>query len=95
MKASITVKVRPGAGKTRIREIREDGMILMDVDAPPEKGKANQEVLRFLARVLGVHPSDLHLVPSTRTRREKVIQVSGLSAKTLLRRIQQAVSPTS
>lgn len=91
MKASVTVKVRPGAGRTRIRGIQPDGTVLMDVAAPPEKGKANQEVLRFLARTLGVDRAALHLVPSTRTRRQKVIQVEGLSPGELHRRLREAL----
>ena len=88
---SLVVKVRPSARKTRIREIREDGMVVMDVAAPPEKGKANQELLRALARMLGVDRDALHLLPSSRTRREKVVRIQGLTREEALKRLRERV----
>ncbi len=87
---SLVVKVRPSARKTRIREIREDGVV-MDVAAPPQKGKANQELLRALARMLGVDREALSLLPSSRTRREKVVRVAGLSREEILKRLRTQV----
>ncbi|HEC02146.1 MAG TPA: DUF167 domain-containing protein, partial [Phycisphaerales bacterium] len=47
-------KVVPGSsGNTRISGVL-DGMLKIKVSAPPEKGKANQSLLKFLARVLDV-----------------------------------------
>ncbi len=88
---SLVVKVRPSARKTRIREIREDGVVVMDVGAPPEKGKANAELLRALARMLGVDREALNLLPSSRTRREKVVRVAGLSREEVLKRLREQV----
>jgi len=85
---SLVVKVYPGAQKTRIREIQENGVVVMDVAAPPEKGKANQELLRALARMLGVDREALSLLPSSRVRREKVVRVQGLAREKILARLR-------
>ena len=48
----VTVIVRPGARKTRVAKIAEE-TIHLDVAAPPEDGKANREVARYLAKLSG------------------------------------------
>jgi len=45
----IRVKVIPRSAKTEIAGTMADGTLKIKVAAPPEKGKANQELLRFLA----------------------------------------------
>ena len=90
--SSLVVKVRPSARKTRLREIREDGVVVMDVAAPPEKGKANDELLRALARMLGTDRDALSLLPSSRTRRKKVVRVTGLSREEILKRLREQMA---
>jgi uncharacterized protein (TIGR00251 family) len=52
-----TVRAYPGARKTNVREVTtaSDGTrtIHLDVAAPPEDGKANKEIERFLGRKAG------------------------------------------
>lgn len=40
--------------KTEAKEILGDGTIKVDVGATPTKGRANKELLKFLAREFGV-----------------------------------------
>jgi uncharacterized protein (TIGR00251 family) len=49
----IRVKVIPRSPKTEIVGTMSDGTLKIKVAAPPEKGKANQELLRFLAEHYG------------------------------------------
>jgi hypothetical protein len=52
----LRLKVNPGRAKTQIREIvtDQDGVtIRADIAAQAEKGKANQELIRFLAKTFG------------------------------------------
>lgn len=48
------------------------------VRAPPEGGKANEEVRRVLADALGVPPSSVEIVSGHRSRRKRV-RVSGVT----------------
>jgi hypothetical protein len=50
----LRIKVLPGAGKTGFLGTMSDGTIKVAVGAAPEKGKANQELIKFLATELGV-----------------------------------------
>jgi hypothetical protein len=45
----LRVKVRPNAAKTQIKEIMADETIKIDLAAVPIKGRANQELIKFLA----------------------------------------------
>ena len=57
----LRVKVVPGASRTRIAGVW-DGALRVQIAAPPEAGKANRELLKYLARVLGCKLAELHLV---------------------------------
>jgi uncharacterized protein (TIGR00251 family) len=50
---SLRVRARPGARADRVTGIR-GGELLVEVRAPAEKGRANQEIVKLLAKALGV-----------------------------------------
>jgi len=57
----LPVKVVPGASRTRF--VGEwDGRAKLAVAAPAEKGKANEALRTFLAKLLGVRKSDVTVV---------------------------------
>ncbi len=79
-------KVVPGSsGQTRICGLL-DGMLKVKVSAPPERGKANECLLKFLAGQLGVKKNALSIL-SGQTSPVKHVQVSGLRAETLLKKL--------
>ncbi|MEM4254397.1 MAG: DUF167 domain-containing protein [Candidatus Woesearchaeota archaeon] len=49
--ARLQVKVKPNARKTEIVSQQGDAMVV-NVAAPPEKGKANLELVKFLSKKL-------------------------------------------
>jgi len=63
--------VRPNAPRTRVRELAS-GVAVIDVAAPPQKGKANQELLGYLAKSLGVAKSRLEIVRGETSKRKWV-----------------------
>ncbi len=70
--AQITVRVTPKASRNRIT--REDGVIRVYVTTVPEGGKATKEVVKLLARALGVPKSSLTLMRGA-TSRDKVFGI--------------------
>ena len=82
MSRIIAVKLTPRASSDRIGEVRilGDGQeqLAVYVTAVPEKGKANEALLRLLAKHLGVPPSSLRIVRG-HAARTKLIEVSGQS----------------
>ncbi len=49
--ARLQVKVKPNARKTEML-LQEGDVMVVAVAAPPEKGKANQELVKFLSKKL-------------------------------------------
>ncbi len=78
----IPVKVRPGAKKNSI--VGEwGGKLKLQVTAPPERGKANEAVVRLLARRLGLQKSRVRIVSGESSRDKKVLVEGVTSVKNL------------
>jgi len=78
-------KIVPGSSRTAISGFFNE-MLKIKIAAPPEKGKANQCLLEFLARNLGVKKSAISIIAG-QTSPVKQVQVLGISAETLLRKL--------
>ena len=75
-------KIVPGSSPpTRITGIL-DGMLKIKVTAAPEKGKANQCLIKFLADCLDVKKNMISII-SGKTNPIKHIQILGISKDTL------------
>ena len=66
------VKVRFGSARLVILEGNE---ILVTIRSPPERGKANAELVKVLAHYFGVGPGRVRII-SGATSRKKVVEVS-------------------
>ena len=67
------LRVKPGARKTAIVGVH-GGALKVAVDAPPERGKANDAVLTLLADALGLPAGGVTLAAGA-TSRNKVVVV--------------------
>lgn len=70
----LRIKVRPSAVKSEVKEIMEDETIKIAISAPPEKGKANEELLRFLARIFDVSKNNVKII-SGKSERIKLVKI--------------------
>jgi len=80
-----TAKIVPGSSRTTVAGVLDD-MIKIRVAAPPEKGKANQCLIAFLAGQLGVKKNEIDIVAG-QTNPVKQVRVAGISAAVLLERL--------
>ena len=71
----LRIKARPGASKTEIKEILDDDTIKINIAAPPVKGKANQELIKFISRELFVNRNNIKII-SGKHEKLKLIKVS-------------------
>jgi len=77
--------VTAGASRDAIAGWQGD-VLRLRVAAPPERGKANEAVLRLLAAALGVERRRLRLVRGE-TSRHKLVEVEGLEEGDLRARL--------
>ncbi len=82
---TFTAKVVPGSSRTTVAGVLED-MIKIRVAAPPEKGKANQCLVAFLAQQLHVKKNAVEILAG-HGNPVKQVRVAGLSAAQLLDRL--------
>ena len=80
-----TAKIVPGSSRTAVCGLL-DGMLKIKVSSAPEKGKANQCLLEFLAKQLDVKKRAISIVSGS-TNPVKQVQVFGISAQTLLKKL--------
>jgi uncharacterized protein (TIGR00251 family) len=76
--ATFRIRVQPRASRTEVAG-EHAGAIKLRVIAPPVDGKANEECIRFLARLLEVPPRAIEIV-SGDSSRDKVIRVHATTA---------------
>jgi uncharacterized protein (TIGR00251 family) len=62
------------------------GVLRVRISSPPVDGAANTEVIRLLAKTLGVSRSDVAIV-SGQTSRTKQLRINGVTAATLRERL--------
>jgi uncharacterized protein (TIGR00251 family) len=85
---AIRLRCRPGSPTTAIRGVHA-GALRLDVAAPPEKGKANKEVVAFLARALGL-PRDAIAITAGEASRDKSVELRGVSEDEARARLARA-----
>ena len=71
---TIAVKLTPKASSDRIGEMRGDALTIY-VTAPPDKNKANEAMLKLLAKHLDVAPTRLTLIKG-HTNRNKLVEIN-------------------
>ena len=67
----LRVRVSPGASKNQVQGVRE-GELWVRVAAAPEKGRANRELVVWLARLLGVSRSSVVVVAGESSRHKRL-----------------------
>ena len=76
---TLSIRIQPRASKNEIVRM-EGGGLKIRLTAPPVDGAANEALVKFLARSLGVSKSQVEIV-SGHTSRHKVIRIDGLSSE--------------
>jgi hypothetical protein len=75
----ITFWVQPGAKKNEVvGEI--EGAIKVKIAAPPVEGKANKELIAFIAKILSLKKSAI-TIESGESSRRKIVAIEGMSAE--------------
>ena len=70
------VKVKPNSKQQKIEEL-PDGSLIVHLKSPPVDGKANEELIKLLAKNFDVSKSSIRIKSGT-TSRQKVIEIDGI-----------------
>ena len=87
--ARLILKVVPGASRDRIAGRLGDA-IKVQVSAAPERGKANDAVIKLIADKLRLRLNDIEIVHGHANPR-KTLEIQGVSQEELDRRISEIV----
>ena len=82
---TLTCHVTPRAKKSQIKGVRE-GALAVAVCAPPLEGKANRELIDFIASALNIPPSRITLLQGERSR-NKVLFIHRVSKEYAISRL--------
>ncbi len=81
------VHVIPNARETKIILEPDDG-ITMRVHAPPVKGKANREIVKWLSKKLRTPSSQIRIVAGTRSDL-KIVDIIGVDKRSFLEAVRE------
>lgn len=82
----------PNAKKTEVTGLHGEA-VKLKVASPALEGKANAEVLHFVAGAAGVHARMAELISGEKSR-DKVVRVDGMPANVLRMKLLESSSPS-
>ena len=85
--ARIVTRVQPNASQNQLVGFK-GGVLYLRIAAPPTKGKANQELVKFLSHILGVTKSSL-TIEKGMTSKTKTIAIKGLKQDQVMLRLEK------
>jgi uncharacterized protein (TIGR00251 family) len=86
MATEIRVRVTTRASREQLAGLRDDGVLLARVSAPPADGRANHALCKLIARAAGVAPSKVSIVRGEHSR-DKVVRIEGVDGTALRARL--------
>jgi uncharacterized protein len=64
----IRIKVKPNARQSIVKQVMADESVKLDIAAPPLKNKANQELIKLLAREFEISPNNVTIISGGREK---------------------------
>lgn len=58
----LRVKITPCSAKNEIKEIMDDETLKIRIKSPPERGKANKELIKFLSKELNISKDKITII---------------------------------
>jgi len=77
----ISIKVQPNSNRNEVVGV-VNGVWKIKIAAPPDKGKANKELVDFLSEWLDIKKDRINILRG-QTSHNKIVEIEGLSAETL------------
>jgi uncharacterized protein len=84
----IEVRVTTRAPRDELKGVRDDGVVLARISAPPLRNRANDALCKLIAKAVGVAPSSVAVVRGVSSR-DKMVRVEGLDDAQLLDQLRR------
>jgi uncharacterized protein len=78
-----SVKVIPNKPISKIVDISDDGTMKIEIKAQPIEGKANQELIKYLAKSLGVNQNQVIIMRGANSK-NKLIKIESIAKLRIL-----------
>jgi hypothetical protein len=78
---TLVVRVTPNSSSNHI-SLESDGKLAVKLTSPPVEGKANKDLVKLIAKKLGIPQSDVSIKRGEHSR-NKVLIVRGVSAEAI------------
>ena len=80
----LLVRVQPRSSRSGIEGIR-DGALRVAVHAPPDKGAANEELIKILSKAFGLPKSAFEIVTGGKSRNKEILIKADLNPQEVLK----------
>lgn len=87
------IRVRTSASCNKIKGLRGEALKI-DINAPPIKGKANKECIRFLAKELRIPKADIEILSGLKSK-DKLIKIKGINKEEAFKVLINPTNPTN
>lgn len=84
---NLNIRLQPGAKRDEFCGWMEDGTLKVRVRGKPMEGQANDALIFFLSKNLGVPKSGIYIAAGEKSRNKR-IRLEGISEETIRERIQ-------
>ncbi len=84
-KLTLVVRVTPNSSSNHI-SLESDGKLAVRLTSHPVEGKANKDLVKLIAKKLGIPQSDVSIKRGEHSR-DKVLVISGVSSETFRRNL--------
>ena len=81
----LLIHIQPGASRSEFAG-QHGGALKVRVHAPPVDGKANEELVRFLAQILGIAKSKIHIIKGHKSR-QKIVCIEEISEQAVRQKL--------
>ena len=83
----LNIMVQPRSSKSELAGMQQ-GRLKIRIAAPPVDGEANDELVRFLARLFGMPKSSVSILQGQRGKQKRV-QLAGMSPESVRTRLRE------
>ena len=83
----LSVQVQPNAKRNEVSGFKQESLHLK-ISAPPVQGKANQELISYLSKIMGIPGSRITIQRGAASRR-KLLVINGLNREQVVTAINE------